>query len=74
MNNEERFVIVRADNHHFLMNVDQSQWGYNINNAKTFSIKEAEDKIEEIEASDFEYRVYASPVKKERQWYEQNFR
>jgi CTP-dependent riboflavin kinase len=73
MSKEERFVVVRADNHYYIMNVDQSQWGRHIATAKTYTEEEALDKIEEIEASNFEYRVYASPLKVERDWYKDNF-
>ncbi|WP_191559499.1 hypothetical protein [Metabacillus idriensis] len=66
--------MVRLDNHHFIMNVDQSFWGHNIANAKTYTEQEALDRVDEIESSDFKYRVHASPLKKEMAWYKENYK
>jgi hypothetical protein len=73
MGKEESFVVVRADNNHFIMSVNQSEWTHNISNAKIFTKEAALDKVDKIEASDFEFRVYASPFKKEFDEYRKKF-
>ncbi len=73
MGNEEHFVVVRADNNHFIKNVNQSEWTHNISNAKFYTKEAASDKVDEIEASDFEFRVYISPSKEELEEYRRKF-
>lgn len=71
---EERFVVVRDDNHHFIMNVDESLWTHNIANARTYTKEAALDKVDEIEDSDLNIVVYASPLRKEMKEYEIKYR
>lgn len=73
MDKQVNFVVVRADNNHFIMSVDQSGWTHNISNAKIFTKEAALDKVDEIEASGFEFIVYASPFKEEFEEYRKKF-
>lgn len=73
-NNKESYVVVREDNNNFIMSQDPSQWTHNIATAKIYTTKEeALDKVDEIEARNFEIRVYASPFKKEYDAYRLKF-
>lgn len=70
---DEKHVVVRDDNHHFLMNLDEKSWSHHIATAKIYDSKdEALDKVDELEANT-SLRVYASPFNKEYRWYEDNY-
>lgn len=71
---DENYVIVRYDNHNFLMNIDEKSWSHHIATAKVYgSMNEALDKVDELEANT-NLRVYASPLSKEYRWYEDTHR
>lgn len=64
-----RYVIIRNDNHHYMMNVNETLWSHHIDTAKSFTKEEAENKIEELERQNLDFLVHMNLASEERKRY-----